>query len=231
VAPEPIGDDNPIEEILLTGFPNPERKGCPPPEVIDALGNRKLGRDDPAWRHIWSCSPCFTDFKAIRDARVARIERADKQAKTRRQFIVAAAATASVAAAGYFLVADVRSKPPRGVSVITIDLTNAGAVRGSAPTGDAPVAQLPRKLDEIHLTLPTFSRRGRYSVAILESRSESTAVALSSAIARGTEANPTILITLDLSEAKPGPYFLGIRLEEEGQQGIASYYPVVVIPD
>jgi hypothetical protein len=73
VAAEPLDDDNPIEEILLTGFPNPERVGCPPPETIQALGERRIGRHDAAWNHIWHCSSYFKDFKAIRDKRLAAI--------------------------------------------------------------------------------------------------------------------------------------------------------------
>jgi hypothetical protein len=228
VAPDPIGKDNPIEEILLTGFPNPERKGCPPSEVIEALGNQKLGRDDAAWHHIWSCSPCFRDFKTIRDARVERVERAYRQKKTRRMFLVAAAAAVLFLTAGYFLLTSTRSGVSRGFAVVSIDLTNAGVVRGAEPRGDAPVAQLPRTLDEIHLKLPTFSRRGRYVVAILKSRTENGAVALGSAVTRGTEAQPIIVVSLDLSAATPGRYFLETRLEEASQEDALTYYPVVV---
>jgi hypothetical protein len=60
-------------------------------------------------------------------------------------------------------------------------------------------------LDQIPLKLPTFSRHGSYVLAILESRAENTNVALSSAVTRGPKAQPTIVVTLDLSSAKPGP--------------------------
>ena len=228
MAADPIGNDNPIEEILLTGFPNPERKGCPPAEVIEALSNQKLSRDDPAWGHIWSCSPCFRDFKVIRDARVERAERAYRKERTRRRFLVAAAAIVFLMTAGYFLVTGIRSGVARGFAVVSIDLSNSGAVRGAEPDGDTPVAQLPRKLDEIHLKLPTFSPHGRYVVAILESRMENAAVALGSAVTKGPEARPTIIITLDLSSAKPGRYYLETRFEEASQYGTLSYYPVLV---
>jgi hypothetical protein len=228
VAVDPIGEDNPIEEILLTGFPNPERKGCPPPDVIEALGNRKLGRDHQAWQHIWGCSPCFRDFKAIRDARLARLERAARSKRTRRNFFAAAAASAFAGIGGYFLVTN-RSKPVRSFAVVPIDVTNAGTLRGTTTRDEVPaVAQLPRKLDEIHLTLPRFSPIGRYVVAILRSTSENTAIALGSANATGTEAQVTLILTLDLSEAKPGRYFLGTRLDEQGQQGTPNYYPVLI---
>lgn len=229
MAADPIGEDNPIEYILLNGFPNPERKGCPPHEVIEALGNRKLDRDDPAWHHIWGCSPCYKDFKAIRDARLARIEGAQRRQRTRRRFIVAAVGSAAAAVGAYFLVSEIGSKPSRGFAVLSIDLSNAGPLRGAEQSnGDMPVAQLPRKLDEIHLTLPRFSPVGRYAIAVLQSKSENAAVALGSANATGTEQRATLIVTLDLSEARPGKYYLGTRLLEQGQQRNPSYYAVLV---
>lgn len=228
MAADSIGDDNPIEYILLNGFPNPERKGCPPHEVIEALGNRKRDRDDPAWHHIWGCSPCYAEFKEIRDARLARIEGAERRQRTRRQFIAAAIGSAAAAAGGYFLVSEIGPKPPRGFAVVSIDLTNAGALRGAEQNGDAPVARLPRNLDEIHLTLPRFSPVGRYAVAILQSKSENAAVALGSAIATGTEQHATLSVTLDLSQARPGKYYLGTRLLERGREGNSSYYLTLI---
>ncbi len=127
--------------------------------------------------------------------------------------------------AGYFLLTSTRSGVSRGFAVVSIDLTNAGVVRGAEPHGDAPVAQLPRKLDEIHLKLPTFSRHGRYVVAILKSRTENGAVALGSAVTRGTEAQPIIVVSLDLSAATPGRYFLETRLEEASQRGRSDLLP------
>ena len=229
MAADPIGADNPIEDILLTGFPNPERKGCPPADVIDALGNRRIGRDDPAWRHIWNCSPCFREFKIIRDARVARVEQAERQKRTRRNFAAAAAAITSAFAGGYFLVSETRSKQPRGVAIVSVDLTDAGIKRGTSDDESKIFAQLPRKLDEIHLMLPRFSRLGRYVVAILESKLESTAVALGSAVAKLSGGQPTLVVSLDLSDARPGSYFLGTRLEKPDSPPVADYYRVQIL--
>lgn len=229
MAADPIGEDNPIEYILLNGFPNPERKGCPPNEVIEALGNRKLDRDDPAWHHIWGCSPCYAEFKEIRDARLTRIESAERRQRTRHRFIAAALGSAAAAVGGYFLVSEIGSKPSRGFAVVSLDLSNAGPLRGAEQNNEGtPVAQLPRKLDEIHLTLPRFSRVGRYAIAVLQSKSENAAVALGSANATGTEQHATLTVTLDLSEARPGTYYLGTRLLEQGQQRNPTYYAVLV---
>ena len=165
VAADSIGEDNPIEEILLTGFPNPERKGCPPASVIEDLGNRRIGRDHPAWKHIWGCSPCFRQFKSIRDARVARVEKAERDRRNKRRFLVTAAASIPVMAGSYLIFSEVRSRSPHGLVVVAIDLTNAGARRGSVE-GEI-VAKLPKQLTEVHLKLPQSMHSGHYIVAVL----------------------------------------------------------------
>ena len=229
MAIEPIDDENPIEEILLTGFPNPDRVGCPPSAVIEALGKKKIRRDDPAWEHIWNCSPCFREFKVIRDARLAEIEGRHRAHRRRRNLVLAASVVfcAIVLAALFYR----NFGSPRGeAAVVAINLTDAGTLRGESEDGGRVLAELPNRLDEIHLKLPRFSRQGRYVVAILQSRSQNAAIASGSAVAAGTDANPELILTLDLSAAKPGRYFLTTRLEEQGQQDAAYYYPVQIVP-
>jgi hypothetical protein len=229
VPVDPIDDDNPIEDILLSGFPNPERVGCPPQEVIEALGERKIGREDPAWQHIWSCSPCFAIFKAVRDTRLAAAEREyHKLQRRKRALAFAAAALVCAVIIGAFVFSVRRSASPRGFAVIPIDLTDIGTLRGPAEDDGRVLAQLPRKLDELHITLPRLSRQGRYVVALLKSRSETSAIALGSAATSGNDVRATLVVTLDLSAAKPGRYFLGTRLEEQGQETAAYYYPVLI---
>lgn len=229
MAAEQPEDDNPIEEILLQAFPNPERVGCPPPETIRALGERRIGRDDPAWDHIWHCSPCFADFKKIRDARLAEVEGAERAARRKRTATIWAAAV--VAFACIFAVVLFTVNRVRGTAVVAVDLANEGVVRGLGEDDAGKhrvLATLPRKLDEVHVTLPLFSRPGRYVLAVLKSRSESTAIALGSATTTGNDSKVALVVTFDLSSAKPGRYYLGIRREEQGQEQAAYYYPVLI---
>ena len=228
MAAEDLEDDNPIEEILLHAFPNPERVGCPLPQTIQALGERRIGRDDPAWDHIWHCSPCFADFKRIRDARLAEIEGAERKAKQKRTVSIWAALI--VGCACLFAVILFTANRLRGTTIVPIDLTNAGIVRGSNDnTADKQVlAKLPTRVDELHVALPMFSPPGRYVLAILKSPSENAAIALESATTTGTGAKLTLVVTLDLRAAKPGRYYLGTRREQQGQEEAAYYYPVLI---
>lgn len=228
MAVDPIGDDNPIEEILLTGFPNPERIGCPPSETIEALGQKRIGRDDPAWDHVWHCSPCYKEFKAIRDKRLAIVEQEEESAKNRRRISIFAAVAVACACVVGFLFFSTSLRSFRKSTVVPVDLSNAGTFRGDVADDGHPLATLPTKLDELHITLPRFSPPGRYVFAILKSRSESAAIALGSATATGNEAQATLVVTLDLSAATPGRYFLATRREEQGQEQAAYYYPVLI---
>jgi hypothetical protein len=229
VASEIQENDNPIERILLTGFPNPERVGCPPPETIDALGEQNLPKDDPAWSHIWKCSPCFKAFKVVRDARLARVERKEKRVR-RLQLALTGISGLAVAALLFFFVTSNRPAP-NTTAVIQLDLTNIGTYRGTEDLfQDKVLARMPRKLVELHIALPRLSAPGRYIVAILKSRVEHTAIALGSAdaVAAGTNLGPAAVLRLDLSAAAPGRYYLATRQEAEGQEGAAYYYPILI---
>jgi hypothetical protein len=37
-----------------------------------------------------------------------------------------------------------------------------------------------------------------------------------------------LVVTLDLSEVRPGQYFLGIRRDGNGHQEVPSYHPVLI---
>jgi hypothetical protein len=229
VPAEPIDDDNPIEAILLTGFPNPERIGCLAPDVIEALGQKQLPREDPAWRHIWNCSPCFRAFKIIRDRRLAAVERAEKR---RKQFGWIAAIAAGLAIISFlYFVGIPKLRSPVEATVIPIDLTNAGIVRGSSNPENGPtLAELPTTNVRLKIFLPRASKGGRYMVAILKSRTEDAAVALGSALAAPGAENQGLLVTLplDLSTAEAGRYYLATRLLEAGQDA-SYYYPVLIV--
>jgi hypothetical protein len=232
VAADPINDDNPIEAILLTGFPNPERIGCPDPAVIEALGLRKIPRGDPAWHHIWNCSPCFGAFKIIRDKRLAEAERRHARKRLLRRSAFLAAVVLCAILIGVFI--SHRRPAEVETAVIPIDLFDVGPTRGAASlNSQKPIAELPRKLDELRITLPRFSPNARYIIGILKSPSENTAIALGSAmpIAGKDKTRLLIVLKLDLSNAEVGRYFLGTRLQQQGQETADFYYPVVIESD
>lgn len=219
-APE---DSNPIEELLIRAYPNPERKGCPGRGALEDLGNLRVGRDHPAWYHIWHCSPCFSEFKTIRDNRWAKEERESR----RKNRLVAASALAVLIAIGctlfVFLRTPARSAPE--IATITLDLHNAKVLRGIDQGPTIKLPPLPRKIDDLHIILPMFSEPGAYTIAVLRSRDNASAIALASGIAKGNQKRMEITVRLDLRRARPGEYVLGTRHDSNE---LVYYYPVTI---
>jgi hypothetical protein len=173
----------------------------------------------------WSQS---AEGKVIRDKRLAAIEGKQEKASNRcRLSVLVAAALASACLIGsIFFSTGLRNF--RKSTLVPVNLSDAGTYRGGIADDSHALATLPRKLDELHITLPRLSPPGRYVFAILKARSESGAIALGSATATGNDVRVTLVVTLDLSAATPGRYYLATRLEEQGQEQAAYYYPVLI---
>jgi hypothetical protein len=60
--------ENEIDVVLAGAYPNPAREGCPPTEVIEALARRQRPIDDSEWRHVFKCSPCYREVRALQQA-------------------------------------------------------------------------------------------------------------------------------------------------------------------
>src|SRR6267142_4360921 len=57
-----------LQSVVLTRFPNPERKDCPGSSVLRAIATKSIPMHDPAHEHVGSCSPCFSELTEIRHA-------------------------------------------------------------------------------------------------------------------------------------------------------------------
>ena len=55
-------------EYVRSGFPNPERLGCPGSEALKSIAGRhlKFPEAEDIVDHIATCSPCFLEYHAIR---------------------------------------------------------------------------------------------------------------------------------------------------------------------
>ena len=51
-----------MKDFLREQFPNPERKGCPDEDVLQALAEDRIAPNDPALLHVGSCSECYTEY-------------------------------------------------------------------------------------------------------------------------------------------------------------------------
>jgi hypothetical protein len=223
---QPNSGPDPIEELLLSAYPNPERRGCLDQKTLSDLGNLTRQENDPAWNHIWHCSPCFAEFKTIRDKRWAQ----QKWVAVRRRRRLIAGAVAGAASLLIITAIALLSwiqHPHAGpeLAQITVDLSEIEVLRGNPEDTPVQLPPLPRKLDEIHLILPKSVEPGSYTVAILRSQSTNSAIALSSANANANQGKIELTVRLDLSTAAPGQYFLGTRRNDNQA---TSYFPVTV---
>ena len=55
-----------MKDFLREQFPNPERKGCPDEDVLQALAEDRISPNDPALLHVGSCSECYTEYLHLR---------------------------------------------------------------------------------------------------------------------------------------------------------------------
>lgn len=220
-------ENDPIEELLLRAYPNPERKGCPGSDTIRALANKAVPHEDPAWQHIWRCSPCFAEFKELRDAR-----RLNERAGLRKRNLYWATAAALIllcigaALTALFLnrpkvpqqapVAKMTTPTPAFPAAV-LNLEGVSTTRSAEknPSGGAVQVQtLPRRAVDLTVYLPRGSEDGEYQLEFLNSRDD---ILLSArghaAIARGLTEFST---PVDLTRFQPGTYTVRSRRLPDG---------------
>jgi aminoglycoside phosphotransferase len=55
-----------MARVVMTQFPNPERRGCPGATVLRSIATKRISMRDPAITHVGACSPCFRELTAMR---------------------------------------------------------------------------------------------------------------------------------------------------------------------
>lgn len=202
--------------VFSNSFPNPNREGCPKPEVIEAIAR---GKGDPTQQrdffvHMSRCSPCFNDFARFRKA---------AQRERRLKAVGIAAIIVIIFFASWFVVKSRHHTVGTNIAVV-LDLRNRLVLRGAPEAGER--AQQPlmllRGIDNVSLYLPSGSRTGSYDVAVFQ---EPGAPLISVVGTATTEGGLTVLkAKLDVSKLNSGHYLLGVR-----PPGVEwSYYPLLL---
>ena len=222
---DPAQDPDPIEQLLLTAFPNPERKGCPGRDVLANLAGQERDPDDSNWYHVWHCSPCYAEFKEMRDARWQAEQAQDQKRRRITWTAVAAAALVLILSGSVWLAEKNRREVPVELGQITLNLFDIDPKRGVGEDHTISLPPLPRKVDNVRIILPRFSDEGQYTVAVLKSRDADSALALAKASTVKNGQRLLLIIRLDLSRAAPGSFLLGTRLDGGDQ---IFYYPLRV---
>jgi hypothetical protein len=227
-----------VQEAALRAYPNPDRVGCPEPDVIRSIAIQEWPDEHPLFRsHIAQCSPCIA---AILEERT-RFQ-ADRKKRRRRVFMVSAsAAVAASLVAAFLLVASqlkkqainragntpVQQQRPAGPLAgpgqasrtpveVALDIRSTSPTRSVDNTA-APVFPLPAALAKLDLTLPMGSKDGLYEVAIESSDGRKILGAQGNAIGvlaslptmpTTITGNTVLQVVLDLSELPAGEYSL-----------------------
>jgi hypothetical protein len=164
---------------LSEAFPNPDREGCPPDEMLRLLANRSTGSDISIIDHVICCSPCFNGYMAhlgrLR-AELLQARRIRRVSRVIRSLVIVGVLMATVAI--YLFVKRRQSEPIVRVGQpvthhvtasyvpVLIDLSNASPVRGTETEANRPQMIPSSPLTDLSLRLPLGSEDREYSVML-----------------------------------------------------------------
>ncbi len=157
---------------LSEGFPNPERKGCPPDDALKVLASGPTQSDESISDHLTCCSPCFNTYMAhlaharAEDVHSQRIRRATW---IRRSLVTAGVAVMLIIAIYVFFTR--RNGAPTATAIyvpVLVDLSNASPSRGhdQSEAGPSPQVIPLSPLIDFTLQLPLGSEAREYSVML-----------------------------------------------------------------
>ena len=222
---------------LSEAFPNPERSGCPPEQILGAFARNPRQAARSIADHVACCSPCFNAYAVHLEQ--ARAEAKQSRQTTRAAWIRWSLVSASIAVGllivVYALVPKPQNEPstthnpsrptspptgsaqtPEVASVrVLIDLTTAAPERGHQPRSQTPMGSIPAEARvELTLRLPLGSEAGMYSVSLTSKRRTEWS---SAARARIADGEPLLNMRGDFSHVPEGTYEMivasrGLRL-------------------
>jgi hypothetical protein len=202
-GPAQLAHPTEFDELFGRGYPNPDRVGCPPREVLIALARRERPIGDPAYDHIKECSPCYLEGRAIQEADALHY---------RRRILTWAAAAAlivSTGSAAWFVTTREAGVTSGGTPLrAQLDLRPYAITRGE-PQRDLPPLAVPRADLILTLLLPTGSEPGSYETEIRDSNATVRASARGDAELRNYVS--TLEVAVRLGDLSPGAYSLAVR--------------------
>jgi len=215
---------------LSEGFPNPERKGCPPDEMLRVLAKQPAQSDPSITDHLTCCSPCFNAYMAHLDHVRAEAKESRRMARAIwiRWFVVSAGIVAVLVISSYVVFIKRQSAPTvaqrplapiikPGIPAqmpatgkyipVLVDLSRAAPGRGindRAPRRSAQIVPASQFVD-LTLHLPVGSEAAMYSVRLSSKVGTEWAA---SATARLESGQPVLCMRADFSHIRPGQYDL-----------------------
>ena len=186
---------------LLEEFPNPERRGCPPSEVLKGMASHRVPLvEAEKWLdHLGSCSPCYRDFSEFQKT---------YQVHRKSTLLAIAASILVCAALGGWAFVQWHNKS-QITQVAVLDLRNWSVPRGAEPNPGVKPIEVNREASRLSILLPLGSSEGEYEVRIAKQSGESLVTAIGSA--KLSSGVTTLRVALRMSSVSPGTYLLQIR--------------------
>lgn len=201
-----------LESYTIENFPNPERHGCPPREVLAKFVAHpsEVPVADLNDLHILRCAECTSDLRRLRVERQSRATIGDPEGTHSWWWIAAAAALLlciAIPIHWHRRASYLRSAPPYVADIV---LDNQSTERGPAVG-----LQLPRRMVLLHITLPSGEFAETYRVTLAKNRTMVDPVAQTQASSQVTVSGLRITARLDLSSADSGGYWIGVGSTEK----------------
>jgi hypothetical protein len=186
---------------LLSEFPNPDRRGCPPSGVLTRIAGHEMPLSEAAkWLdHLGSCSPCYRDYLDLRAASRKRLQWA--------WFAVAAGVLLSLLVVGGVHFFKHQALAPAQTAVL--DLRYRSVARGAEQASAEAALQVSRYASLWDIQLPLGSADGPYEVRLTTEQGEQ--VLATRGVATITEGVTLLRVEARLSSANPGRYVLQLR--------------------
>ena len=222
--------------LFSSGFPNPDRVGCPDPYRIETLALHSLQLTLPEreklFDHMTICSPCFNQYHAlVRKKRLHRrltkstlytllllsVGTATWWGITRYHFPKSAQVVKRQPEPPVLPPEEVNKNPQPAEALaytpMVIDLRDQAVTRGSENKhGRRDIPKVPRQRLDLSVVLPIGSEEGKYQLRLLR---QSSAILLDTkGVATFHNHRVILQAKMDLTQVMTGNYRLAIRQGE-----------------
>ena len=187
---------------LLREFPNPDRQGCLPSEVLKRIASHQMPLSEAEkWLdHLGSCSPCYQDYLDLQAAHRKRLQWP--------WFAVAAGILLSILVVGRILFPWHHELPPAQTTAM-LDLRSRSVTRGAEQHPAEGPLEVSRYASQWDIQLPLGSADGPYEVRLTTEQGQQVFATKGVATIGG---GITLLhIEVKLSSVSSGRYLLQLR--------------------
>ncbi len=210
-----------LQDYVLEHYPNPQRIGCLDRQTLEEFVScpENLDLADPKYLHVFKCAECTRDLIAFRQSRPQQIADipllpsvlSPSVHSGGHRWIIWTGALAFgcvlvVIGLGWRSQLHSARKEEHAVSEV-INLSQSGEQRGSRAPSPGEYS-LPRKLIDLHLTLPYYSPPGAYRVSVVTDQKAGAVKAERRTVATAQGAETRLSVRLDLRPLAPGAYYL-----------------------